>query len=134
MGHPEDDPDVSRPLFTLASCPVLERPDGAPLLWGKLKITVSPGSLAYSIYRKSEVEEAFNCNYELNPDFGDVIEVSGLRVSGVSEDGGARIIELPGHPFFMATGFMPQFTSEENSPHPLIISFLAATANFGRVE
>ena len=131
MGHPEEDPDVSRPLFRLASCPVPERPEGAPRLWGKLKITLSPDSLAYSIYRKSEVEEAFNCNYELNPDFREAIEASGLKVSGVSEDGGARIVELPDNTFFMATGFMPQFTSEEYNPHPLIIRYMEAAAGYG---
>jgi len=82
--------------------------------------------LAYGIFQQSEVEEAFNCNYELNPAYRETIEASGLKVSGVSEDGGARIIELPSHRFFMATGFMPQFTSEENRPHPLLVAYLEA--------
>jgi CTP synthase (UTP-ammonia lyase) len=110
----------------LVSCPVNNRPDGAPRLYGKLKIRVSPGSLAYRIYRQTEIEEAFNCNYEMNPDFRSVLEAKGLKISGVSEDGGARIIELPGHPFFIATGFVPQFSSEENKPHPLIVAYLKA--------
>ena len=78
------------------------------------------------------MEEAFNCNYELNPDFREAIEASGLKVSGVSEDGGARIIELPGHRFYLATAFLPQLTSESNSPHPLITAYLEAAAKFGR--
>lgn len=117
----------------LASCPVDNRPEGATRLWGKLKIKVSPGSLAYRIYRKPEVNEAFNCNYELNPDFRGKLEATGLKVSGVSEDGGARIIELPDHHFFMATGFVPQFTSEAARPHPLIVAYLEAALKFGKM-
>ena len=107
-----------------------ERPEGAPRLWGKLKIKVIPGSLAFSIYQRTEVEEPFNCNYELNPEFRSKLELSGLRVSAVSEDGGARIVELPDHPFFLGTGFMPQLASEENLPHPLIVAYLKAASDF----
>jgi CTP synthase len=93
-----------------------------------LKINISPGSLALSIYHSSMIEEMFTCNYELNPVYRDTLENNGLRVSGVSEDGGARIVELPEHRFFIATGFVPQLSSEENRPHPLIVAYLEAAA------
>lgn len=131
-GHPQYDPNISTPLLVLASCPVLERPEGAPRLWGKLKIKVSPDTLAFRAYKQSEVEEAFNCNYELNPAFRGTLEASGLRVSGVSEDGGARIVELPDRRFFLATGFLPQLISEATRPHPLIVAYLDAAANYRR--
>jgi CTP synthase len=111
-------------LLVLASCPVDNCPQGKPRLCGKLKVKVSPGSLAFRIYQHSEVEEAFNCNYELNPVFRETLESSGVIVSGVSVDGGARIIELPYHRFFIATGFQPQLISEATQPHPLIIAYL----------
>jgi CTP synthase len=130
----EIDPNTSTPLLVLVSCPVDNRPEGATRLWGKLKIKVSPDSLAFRIYQRTEVAEAFNCNYELNPDFRGTLEATGLRVSGVNEDGGARIIELPDHHFFMATGFVPQFTSEETKPHPLIVAYLEAALNYRRNE
>ena len=110
----------------LVSCPVDNRPDGAPRLWGKLKIRVSPDTLAFRIYKQTEVEEAFNCNYEMNPDFKNIMEAKGLKISGASEDGGARIIELSGLPFFIAAGFVPQFSSEPANPHPLITAYLEA--------
>lgn len=128
----EIDPNTSTPLIVLVSCPVDNRPEGAPRLSGKLKIKVSPDSLAFRIYQRTEVAEAFNCNYELNPDFRGTLEASGLRVSGVSEEGGARIVELPDHYFFIATGFVPQFTSEATKPHPLIIAYLEAALDFRR--
>jgi CTP synthase len=119
-GSLEEDPETAIPLLVLASCPVDNRPSGAPRLWGYT------GTLAYSIYRQPEIEEAFNCNYELNPEFREKLEASGLKVSGVSENGGARIIELPSHPFFLATGFLPQISSTEENPHPMIMAFLSA--------
>jgi len=114
----------------LASCPVDSRPEGSPRLWGKLRIKVSAGSLASRIYRKTEVSGPFNCNYELNPKYREQMESAGLKVSGVSEDGGARIVELPGRDFFIATGFLPQLDSGVNKPHPLIVAYLKAASEF----
>ena len=46
-----------------------------------------------------------------------------MKVSGVSEDGGARIVELPERRLFIAPGFVPRLTSGENRSHPLIIAY-----------
>jgi CTP synthase (UTP-ammonia lyase) len=43
-----------------------------------------------------------------------------LRVSGVDADGEARIVELDGHPFFVATLFCFQTRSRADEPHPLV--------------
>jgi CTP synthase len=112
----------------LVSSPVENRPEGAPRLYGKLKIKVSPDSLAFSIYKQAEVEESFACNYELNPALRGRLEAGDMKVSGMSADGGARIVELPGHRFFMATGFLPQLTSEEARPHPIITAYIKAAS------
>jgi CTP synthase len=125
-GHTEADPDTPAPLLVLASCPVENRPAGTPRLSGGLKIRVSPGSLAFRAYEKTVTTEPFNCNYELNPAYREKLESAGLKVSGVSEDGGARIVELPDRPFFLATGFLPQLASQEGEPHPLIVAYLKA--------
>ncbi len=125
-GHTESDPDTPVPLLIPASCPVPDRPEGAPRLWGEMKITVTPDSLAFRIYQRTEVNEPFTCNYELNPAFRGDLETAGLEFSGDSEDGGARIVELPDHHFFLATGFVPQLASEEAKPHPLIVAFVKA--------
>jgi CTP synthase (UTP-ammonia lyase) len=115
----------------LVSCPVDNRPDGAPRLFGKLKIAIIPDSLAYKIYKNTETQEPFNCNYELNPTFRGQLESHGLKVSGVSADGGVRIIELLDNRFFIATGFVPQLSSEVNKPHPLIVAYLKAALESG---
>ena len=122
----EIDPNTTTPLLALASCPVDGRPGGSPRLTGKMKIRVSRGSLAFDAYKKTSVEEAFACNYELNPAYRKPLEKAGIEVSGVSEDGGARIIELSDHRFFLGTGFLPQLASEAGNPHPLFVAFLEA--------
>jgi CTP synthase (UTP-ammonia lyase) len=92
------------------------------------KIRIVPGSQASRIYGKSEAPEIFACNYGLNEAFADQIRSRELRVSGYDEDGAVRMVELPGHPFFMATLFVPQVVSEGGKPHPLIVSYLEAAA------
>lgn len=114
----------------LVSCPVDNRTQGAPRLSGKLKIKVVVDSVAGRIYQQAEIEEAFNCNYELNPAFREKLESAGLKVSGETGDSGVRIIELPDRPFFIATGFVPQLSSEKNRPHPLIVAYLQAAVQY----
>ena len=131
-GHTESDPQAIIPLLTLAACPVEGRDAGSPRLTGKLKVSLTPDSLAYAVYQQDEVSEAFNCNYELNPDYRGVMEMSGIVVSGVSPDGGARIIELPNaaHPFYLATGFLPQLSSSPGKPHPVVTALLQNALGF----
>jgi CTP synthase (UTP-ammonia lyase) len=102
------------------------RPEGSTRLSGKLLLNIESGSRAFEVYGKQNVEEIFNCNYELNPEYRPSLEKSGLSISGVGTDGGTRIVELPGHDFYMATGFLPQYNSEPGRPHPLISAWLQA--------
>ena len=124
--HVEYDAYAPNLVIVPASYPVIVRPQDAPRLTGAMKIRVRLGSLAYRIYRAKTVNERFHCNNELNPDFERAIEEKGMTISGRGEHGEARIIELNDHPFFLATGFQPQLSSEENRPHSLIMAFLKA--------
>lgn len=67
--------------------------------------------------------EEFWCNYGVERDFEPSLSRAGLIVSGVGEQGEPRIVELEGHPFFVATLFLPQKRSLPDSPHPLLIGF-----------
>jgi CTP synthase len=49
--------------------------------------------------------------------------------SGLSPDGLVEIVELPGHPWFVATQFHPEFTSNPRDGHPLFTGFIAAARN-----
>ena len=51
----------------------------------------------------------------------------GLLLSGLSPDGRiVEMIELPSHPWFLATQAHPEFKSRPNKPHPLFQGFIGA--------
>jgi CTP synthase len=110
----------------IAYCEVDTRLEGGTRLQGELKISLIPNTMAYKIYGKRNIKESFNCNYELNPEYRVKLESHGLAVSGLSDNGRARIIELPDKRFFIATGFLPQLNSKPNKPHPLFLAYLRA--------
>jgi CTP synthase (UTP-ammonia lyase) len=51
-------------------------------------------------------------------------------IAGEDGEGNVRIVELRSHPFFVATLFVPQLSSEPGDPHPLILALLEAAAVF----
>jgi len=90
-------------------------------------VQIVAGTLARQAYQAEEAKEAFRCHYGLNPDYRGRIMTGAMRVSGIGPDGEARIVELSGHPFFVATLFVPQLRSSPATPHPLIVAYLEAT-------
>lgn len=80
--------------------------------------------MAHQAYKQTQVTEAFHCNYGLNPAFRRQMERGTLKVTGIDLDGDVRIVELPEHPFFLATLFLPQLASKPEHPHPLILAYM----------
>lgn len=70
--------------------------------------------------------EDYRCNYGVDPTYHAALEQAGLRLSGFGEEGELRMVELPAHPFFVATLFLPQLRSAPGRPHPLLTGFAAA--------
>lgn len=89
-----------------------------------------PGTIATSAYGSQESIEHFRCNFGLNPEYQGQVETGGLQATGRDENGEVRVVELRGHPFFVATLFLPQLSSQPGAPHPLILAFLKAAAAF----
>ena len=110
------------------ACPVPDRRAGAPKLSGACKLRIKPGCRLAAIYRSTEIEEQYFCNFEVNPQYHKDLEDAGLRLSAFGENGEARALELPDRRFFIATLFQPQLSSTEDRPHPVIVEFLAAAA------
>ena len=91
-------------------------------------VRLTEGSLAAQLYGHHEVMEDYYCNYGLNSEYRARLERAGVRVSGAGTDGEVRMIELPGHPFFVATLFLPQSRSAPGAPHPLLAGWATAAA------
>ena len=89
-------------------------------------MTIVPGTRAAAFYGMAESIEDYYCNYGVNPDYVRQMEAGGLRVSGLGAEGEVRIVEIPGHRFFLATLFLPQARSTASAPHPLLAGFAAA--------
>jgi CTP synthase (UTP-ammonia lyase) len=89
-------------------------------------VSIVPGTRAAALYGVSEAMEEYYCNYGVSPDYVDRLRAAGLRVSGVGEGGELRIVELPDHPYFVATLFLPQARGTAASPHPLLRGYAEA--------
>lgn len=116
-GHAEYDPYASNLFVSALSC----SPFGK-----KMQVTLESDSKVYGFYGRPEAEEEYRCNFGMDPERQRLIEEGGLHVCGLDPDGEARILEIPGHPFYVATLFVPQMNSTAESPHPLIRAFLEA--------
>ncbi|WP_341418981.1 hypothetical protein [Paenibacillus filicis] len=86
-------------------------------------------SRAFGIYQQSRVTEAFRCKYGLNPEYQRMIHEAGLRITGEDAHAQPRIIELPEHPFYMGTLFVPQLSSTPEHPHGLVNAFLESMSS-----
>ena len=65
------------------------------------------------------------------PPAGDDLEHAGDERPDDDDDEEARVFELAGHPFYLATLFVPQTCSTTEKPHPLVTALLAAGADSG---
>jgi len=129
----EEDPNAKNIVIYPVSCAVSNRSADAPKLSGVVpKIHLRPGSYLASYYGKEVVEEEFFCNFEVNPEFEWTAMEAGFPVVARGEQGECRAIESPAHLFFVATLFQPQLSSTDKKPHPLIVAFVQAVADFRR--
>ena len=130
--HAEHGVPSSNLVITAVSCPMPDRAAGLPNLHGAASIRLRRGTRVWEIYGRDQIFERYFCNYEVNPAYREALETAGLVLSGFSENGDVRVAELPAHPFFIATLFQPQLSSDPARPHPLIQAFVRAAASVHR--
>jgi CTP synthase len=100
---------------------------GGTMRLGAYRCVVSPGTLGHAAYGCEEVWERHRHRYEVNPDSIADLKAGGLVMSGMSPDGRlVEMVELPGHPWFLAVQSHPEFGSKPLRPHPLFASFVRA--------
>jgi CTP synthase len=88
---------------------------------------LNQGTLAEQIYGDSIVRERHRHRYEVNNHYVERLTDSGMIVGGRSEDGElVEMLELEGHPWFIACQFHPEFTSSPRTGHPLFSGFISA--------
>jgi CTP synthase len=99
---------------------------GGTMRLGGQDVTLEADSRAREVYGKSPIRERHRHRYEFNNTYLEAFRKAGLHFSGLSPEGLVEIIELPEHPWFLATQFHPEFTSNPRDGHPLFSSFIAA--------
>lgn len=100
---------------------------GGTMRLGAWKCDIAEGTLAHTIYGKTQIQERHRHRYEFNNEYRKQLEDAGLTASGVNPDTGlVEIIELKNHPFFIGVQYHPEYKSTVANPHPIFVSFVAA--------
>ena len=99
---------------------------GGTMRLGAQEISLVEGSLAATTYGRTTIEERHRHRYEVNNNYRDRLEQTGLRFSGLSVDDLVEMVEFPDHPWFLASQFHPEFTSNPRDGHPLFKGFITA--------
>ena len=127
----EFDPETPNPVINLLP----EQQDvvdlGGTMRLGLYACRLAPETLAERLYQEEVIYERHRHRYEFNNAYRNLFLESGYAISGASPDGRlVEIVELPNHPFFIATQFHPEFQSRPSAPHPLFKGLVqAAIAN-----
>lgn len=117
--HAEIQPEAADLVITPLRCALVEKTGAVRLV---------DGSKAASLCAAGELHEEYHCSYGLNPEYEAALESVGLRITGRDPSGEARVVELDGHPFFLATLFQPERAALRGERHPFVLGFVAAAA------
>jgi CTP synthase len=104
---------------------------GGTMRLGSQLCHLEEGSNVRAMYRSAEIMERHRHRYEVNGNFLPRLQEAGLRVAGCSADHSlVEVIEMPGHPWFVACQFHPEFTSTPRDGHPLFSGFVEAAVRY----
>ena len=100
---------------------------GGTMRLGEQECVLNKDSNVYNAYKMNSIFERHRHRYEFNNEYKELLEKSGLHISGSSSDGTlVEVIELKDHPWFLGCQFHPEFTSKPVTGHPLFKAFVSA--------
>jgi len=114
--HAETDPG-GRWVIAPLSCSLVEQ---------RGFVGFKAGSRIASAYGTLESDEGYHCNFGVNPDFSEALGGNTLRITARDEAGDVRGVELPDHPFFVATLFQSERAALQDKTSPLVIAWMQA--------
>ncbi|MEE8223534.1 MAG: CTP synthase [Alphaproteobacteria bacterium] len=107
---------------------------GGTMRLGAYECRITPGSKTAEIFGADTVFERHRHRYEVNINYRERLEASGLKIAGLSPDGKLpEIVELHGHPWFIGVQFHPELKSKPFDPHPLFSAFIGAAVQQSRL-
>ena len=123
----EVDPDTPHPVIGLLPEQREVSDLGGTMRLGGHDIFLKRNTKAYSIYKKDKIRERHRHRFEFNQDYLARFEKKGMHYTAFSDNGKrAEILELDGHPFYMATQYHPEYISRPESPEPVYVAFMSA--------
>ncbi|ROR31520.1 CTP synthase [Mobilisporobacter senegalensis] len=129
----ELNPDTSHPVIALMPDQNGVEDIGGTLRLGSYPCVLNEASKAFEVYGTKIIEERHRHRYEVNNEYRDEFKKHGLKLSGLSPDDRiVEMIELPDHPWFIATQAHPEFKSRPNRPHPLFKGFIGASLEYNK--
>ena len=123
----EMDPETPYPVIDLLPEQKEIEDLGGTMRLGAQAVEVAEGTRARDAYDESVVHERHRHRYEVNNHYRPRLVEGGLVVSGTFQEGRlVEIVELPDHPWFVASQFHPEFKSRPTRPAPLFRDFVGA--------
>jgi CTP synthase len=123
----EFDPETPYPVIDLLPEQKEVRDMGGTMRLGADPVKLHEGTRAREIYGEAVIYERHRHRYEVNNHLRKRLEHSGLVCSGTSPDERlVEVVELPDHPFFVASQYHPEFKSRPLRPQPLFREFVGA--------
>lgn len=121
----EMDPATKDPVINLMDGQEGKASTGGTMRLGDFKCVLDKKSKAYKLYGSKTVLERHRHRYEFNNAYREQLEKQGLVIAGESPDGSlVELIEIKGHPFFMASQYHPELKSRPMRPHPMFDGFV----------
>ena len=103
---------------------------GGTMRLGAYPCDLTPRSHAFNAYGSETIEERHRHRYEFNNAYLEQFESLGMVATGKNPDSGlVEIVEIPEHPYFVASQFHPEYASTVETPHPLFTAFVKAAKN-----
>jgi CTP synthase len=123
----EMDPETPYPVIDLLPEQKEIEDLGGTMRLGADAVDLVEGTKAHAAYGETVIHERHRHRYEVNNHFRPALEQAGLIVSGTFQEGRlVEVIELPDHPWFVASQFHPEFKSRPTRPAPLFRDFVGA--------
>ena len=125
----EFEKDAPHPVICLLDEQKSITKKGGTMRLGAQPATLDPESLAAACYETVDISERHRHRYEFNNKYRQQFAAHGMHFAGTSPDEVlVEVVEIPGHPWFLAVQFHPEFKSKPTAPQPLFVGFIGAAA------